>query len=92
LYTAHIHPYLEQATGELDSRLQSSRQDNAAMMDKINAQRAEMEQLLNDLEGVIEDIDGSVAAMRTNEQGPFIHELKSDVWQMEQEVAATTRS
>jgi len=88
LYTAHVTPYLEQATEELNSRLQATQGDNAQMTDRIKDQRAEIERLLNGLEWVVKDIEGSVDAMRTSEQGGF-DELRSDVWQMEQEMAAT---
>ncbi|KAK5467606.1 hypothetical protein LTS15_000579 [Exophiala xenobiotica] len=88
LYDAHLSPYLRQAQVDMSSKLQSTQQDNAATMAKIHAQRAEIEQLLSGLEGVIRDIEGSVDAMYTNGQSGF-DELKSDVWQMEQEVAAT---
>ena len=58
------------------------------MADKIKDQHAEIERLLSGLESVVKDIEGSVDAMRTNEQGGF-NELKSEVWQMEQEMATT---
>lgn len=58
------------------------------MAAKVNDERAEIEQLLKGFEGVILDIEGSVAAMYVNEQHG-LNDLKSDVWQMEQEVAAT---
>ncbi len=72
----------------MSSKLQSTQQDNAATMARIQDQRAEIERLLSGLEWMVKDIEGSVEAMYTNEQSGF-DELKSDVWQMEQEVAAT---
>ena len=58
------------------------------MTDRIKDQRAEIERLLSGLEWVVKDIEGSTDAMRTNEQGGF-NELRSEVWQMEQEMAVT---
>jgi hypothetical protein len=58
------------------------------MMETITAQRAEMEQLISGLESVINDIEGSVEAM-TGAQDVSMEGLKQDVWDMEQEVAAT---
>ena len=58
------------------------------MMETITAQRAEMEQLISGLESVIEDVQGSVDAM-TGAEGSSMGQLKQDVWEMEQEVAAT---
>lgn len=72
----------------MSSKLQSTQQDNAATMARIQDQRAEIERLLSGFEWMVKDIEGSVEAMYTNEQSGF-DELKSDVWQMEQEVAAT---
>ncbi|KAL6244500.1 hypothetical protein RBB50_008742 [Rhinocladiella similis] len=88
LYGAHVTPYLQQAKTELYSKLQTTQQDNVVMAAKVNDERAEIEQLLKGFEGVILDIEGSVAAMYVNEQHG-LNDLKSDVWQMEQEVAAT---
>ena len=47
-----------------------------------------MEQLISGLESVIEDVQGSVDAM-TGAEGSSMGQLKQDVWEMEQEVAAT---
>lgn len=58
------------------------------MMETITAQRAEMEQLISGLESVISDIQGSVEAM-TGVEDMSMEGLKQDVWDMEQEVAAT---
>ena len=87
LHSAHLTPYLQQAQDELSSKLQSTQAENAIIFGKINEQRAEMEQLLNGLDFVITDIEGSVDAMYTDEQSGF-KELKGDVWTIEQEVAA----
>ncbi|KIX01585.1 uncharacterized protein Z518_09311 [Rhinocladiella mackenziei CBS 650.93] len=88
LYAAHLAPYLQQVTEELNAKVQKTQEDNAAMAAKINDQRAEIERLLNGVEWVVKDIEGSVNAMHVNEQGG-VNVLKSDVWQMEQEMAAT---
>ncbi|KIW92011.1 uncharacterized protein Z519_06993 [Cladophialophora bantiana CBS 173.52] len=88
LYTAHFTPYLQQATEELNARLQKSQQENAAMRDTIQEQRGEIERLLAGLEYAVKDIEGSVEAMRTNEQSGC-NGLRDELWQMEQEVAAT---
>lgn len=88
LYTAHLTPYLQQAAEELNTKLHTTQQENSIMMGKINDQRAEIDRLLNGLQSVVKDIEGSVDAMRANEEVGF-NELRSDVWQIEQEVAAT---
>jgi hypothetical protein len=58
------------------------------MMEAINAQRAEMEKLISGLESVINDIQGSVDAL-TGSEDVSMEGLRRDVWEMEQEVAAT---
>ena len=58
------------------------------MMKNINAQRAEIEQLVANLECVVRDIEGSIQAMNADESNG-ISGLRDDVWQMEQEVTAT---
>lgn len=88
MYAAHLTPYLQEATNELESKLRSTRQDNATLMATIREQRAELEHLLNGLEVVVHDIEGSVQAMRSDEQGGLA-ELRDDMWQMEQELATT---
>ncbi|KIW23203.1 uncharacterized protein PV07_11423 [Cladophialophora immunda] len=88
LHTAHFTPYLQQATEELNTKLQKSQQENAVMRGSISEQRAEIERLLASLEHAVKDIEGSVEAMCTDEQSGF-NELREEVWQMEQEVAAT---
>lgn len=88
LYTAHLTPYLQKATEELETRIGASQQQNENIQNKIHAQRAEIERLLNNLEHVVKDIEGSVEAMHTNKQTDF-DELRNEGWQMDQEVAAT---
>ncbi len=88
LYTAHLTPYLQKATEEYTERIQKTQQENTMVFSKINDQRAEIERLLNGFEHAVQDLEGSVEAMRTNQQTGF-EGLRNDVWQMEQEVAET---
>jgi kinetochore protein NNF1 len=88
LYAAHLTPYLQRATEELNTRIQKSQQENTVIFGQINDQRAEIERLLNGLQHVVEDVEGSVDAMRSGQQTNF-DGLRDDVWQMEREVART---
>ena len=88
LYAAHLHPYLSKATNELDIRVQKSQQENAVLLARIKDQRLEMERLLSGLEHAVADVEGSVNVMHTNQQ-PRLDELRGEVWQMDQEVAAS---
>lgn len=83
LYAAHTAPFLQQTSIEFDNKLRATQQNNLHMVDTITAQRAEIEQLLGSLENVVRDIEGSVDAMEG------VDGLKKEVWDMEQEVAAT---
>jgi len=88
LYRAHTTPFLQQTATELESKLQATQQNNVQMMENIAAQRVEMEQLISGLESVVRDIEGSVEAMSGAEESST-EGLKKDVWELEQEVAAT---
>lgn len=88
LYTAHLTPYFQQATDDLNSKLQRTQQENAQMITTIDQQRAEIERLLNGLDTAVKDIEGSVEAMQSHEE-VGVSGLRTDVWQMEQEVALT---
>ncbi|KAJ4522552.1 hypothetical protein HRR78_000039 [Exophiala dermatitidis] len=87
LYTANLTPYLQQATQELEGKLQSTQDDNAKLMTTIEQQRAELEQLLNGLEMAIKDIEGAVQALPTADQGG-VEGLRNHVWEIEQELSA----
>ena len=88
MYAAHLTPYLSKAQEELDLRIHQSQQEQAVILGKINDQRAEIERLFGGLEHAIQDIDGGVDAMHASQQAD-VDDLRSQAWQMEQEVAAT---
>ena len=58
------------------------------MRDKITAQQAEIEQLVEGLEVLVRDIEGSVKAMGADKERG-VEGLRAEVWEMEQEVQAT---
>ena len=89
LYTAHLTPYFQRATEELNTKLQQTQQENASVVAKINDQRAEIERLLNSLDAAVKEAEDSVQAMQVDGGNNGLGDLRSDVWQMEQEVAAT---
>jgi hypothetical protein len=68
--------------------LQATQQNNAEMMEKILAQRFEMERLVTGLEDLVKDIEGSVEAMGAGSSNG-VPGLRHDIWQMEHEVQAT---
>jgi kinetochore protein NNF1 len=73
----------------LESRLQSSQQENQALMEKIAAQRAEIERLVGGIEGVVRDLEGSVETMGSGVDGG-VEDLRAEVWEMEEEVQAAS--
>ena len=89
LYAAHLTPYLQEATQMLESRLQTSQQDNQALMEKIATQRAEIERLVGGIEGVVKDLEGSVEVMGSG-MGRGVDGLRAEVWEMEEEVKAAS--
>ena len=56
-------------------------------MQRITEQRAEMERLLQGLEGIVADLGGSVEAMGSEVDGG-VDGLRADIWEMEGEVQA----
>lgn len=87
LRTAYLTPYLQQATTLMEERLKSTQEENGALLSRITEQRAEMESLVQGLEGLLADFEGSVSAME-GEIGGGVAGLKAETWQMESEVKA----
>jgi kinetochore protein NNF1 len=89
LYTAHLIPFLQTASNELQGRLDATQQENQNIMRTIEVQRAEIEKLVAGLEGVVQDIEGSIAALNVNDHNSGVASLRDEAWKMEQEVAAS---
>ena len=73
----------------LESRLQTSQQDNEALVERIAAQRAEIERLVRGIQGVVRDLEGSVEAMGSG-MGRGVEGLRAEVWEMEEEMKAVS--
>jgi hypothetical protein len=56
-------------------------------MEKITAQRAEIERLVGGIEGVIRDLEGSVEVMDSGVVRG-VEGLRTEVWEMEEEAQA----
>jgi predicted nuclease with TOPRIM domain len=83
-----LNPFLQKATEDLQARIQWTQQENATLSEKINQQRAEIEQLLSILENSVKEVEDSVEAMHTNQSAGF-ENLRNETWQMEQEIVST---
>ncbi|RVX74700.1 hypothetical protein B0A52_01827 [Exophiala mesophila] len=90
LYTAHLTPFIQQASEELNTKLQQTQQDNANKMNEISEQRAEIARLLATLQGAVKEVEAGVQATMQADGGGFDgNSLRTDVWDMEQEIMAT---
>jgi kinetochore protein NNF1 len=89
LYAAHLTPFLQHAAIELASKLCDTQRQNQIMMDNIAKQRQEIQALVQGMDGVARDIEGSVAAMNDADDRPGMRTLRDDIFEMEQELAAT---
>ena len=87
LHTAHFTPYLQQSTAMLEARLKDTQEENGALMQRITQQRVEMESLVQGLEGVVADLEGSIEAMRDDGAGG-VDGLRAGIWEMEGEMRA----
>lgn len=60
LALAHLQPFLSAQTQTLESQLSKTQQANTQLLSEIEAQRAELAALVNGLEHVVRDLEGSV--------------------------------
>lgn len=74
----------------LEARLEDSQEENGALMRRITEQRAEIENLVQGLEGVVADLEDSVEAMRDDGVGG-VDGLKAEMWEMEGEMRAAAK-
>ncbi|RMD40330.1 hypothetical protein DV735_g4812, partial [Chaetothyriales sp. CBS 134920] len=88
LYTARLTPFLQQAHTELEGKLGESQRENERMVSTIQQQQHDIESLMSKIEAVVKDLEGSVEAMTAGDENTA-QALKTDLWAIEQEVAAT---
>ncbi|KAK5941201.1 hypothetical protein PMZ80_006478 [Knufia obscura] len=66
LYAAHLTPTLVKAERELQGKLDGVQQGNKDMMGKIEEQKAEMQRLVEQLEKMVEDVEGAAQAVEND--------------------------
>ena len=71
----------------LEGRLKETQEENGVLMQRITEQRAEMESLVQGLEGVVADLEGSVEAMGKG-TGGGADGLTAEIWDLEGEIQA----
>lgn len=69
----------------LEARLKDTQEENGALMRRITAQRVEMENLVQGLEGIVADLEDSIEAMRDDGEGG-VDGLKAEIWEIEGEM------
>ena len=88
LHHAYLTPFLHQAAETLEQKLHDTQALNADMMHGIQAQQAEIQLLVSGLEGIVEDIEGSLQAMGSDGSSG-VKGLRAEVWALDQEVEDT---
>ncbi|KAK5083256.1 hypothetical protein LTR70_007973 [Exophiala xenobiotica] len=66
LHAAHLTPTLIRAENELHGKLDSVQEGNKDMMAKVEEQRAEMRRLVQQLEQMVEDVEGAAQVVEND--------------------------
>ncbi|KAA8647567.1 hypothetical protein EYZ11_007011 [Aspergillus tanneri] len=83
LYRAHLTPYLQEAQETLNSKIESTQNENAELAQRVQTQRMEIENLLSSFDSVVADLEGAAAAATQFCQD---HDLRKEAIQMDEEV------
>ncbi|PSN63121.1 Nnf1-domain-containing protein [Corynespora cassiicola Philippines] len=76
IHLAHLMPFLEQQSADMNERLVSTQQANTELLSTVTAQRAEIEGLVHGLESVIHDLEVSAQMMGQDEVQGLSKEIK----------------
>ena len=78
-------PFLEEAQSALNTKIESTQTQNAALAQDIQSQRMEIENLLSSLGSVVADLEGAaVAATQFSKE----NDLRQETIKMDEEVKA----
>ncbi|KAK4252080.1 Nnf1-domain-containing protein [Corynascus novoguineensis] len=83
---AHLRPHLAAHRSRLDTALRDTQTANAALWDEIQAQRAEMEALLDGVDRALRDLDGANALLADD----VVDELAAETRAADADVRAAT--
>lgn len=78
LYISHLAPTLQIYEAQMKAREEGLGEENQALIEKIMQQRKDIQNLVDGLEGVVRDLNGSVAAMKPEEMDA-LREASRDV-------------
>lgn len=81
---AHLAPHLAAQQSQLNAKLQTVQSQNTRLFDEIQAQRAEIEELLGAVERTLEDMDGASALL-----DDVVEELAEETRTAEVEMSGT---
>ncbi|KAI9750752.1 MAG: hypothetical protein M4579_006324 [Chaenotheca gracillima] len=87
---AHLTPHLSQAQSTLNARLQTEQSRNAVLMERVVAQRREIESLVGGLGRVVGDLEGAVGVLGKEGQAG-VAGLGDEIVEVEGELGATSR-
>ncbi|KAF2741419.1 Nnf1-domain-containing protein [Polyplosphaeria fusca] len=76
IHLAHLMPFLEQQSAQLNSQLSTTQQANTELLSTVTAQRKDIEALVQDLENVIHDLEASAQMMGQSEVQDLSKEIK----------------
>lgn len=83
---ARMYSLLATSSRELEGKLQATQQDNQQIMEGVMSQRNDIEKIVASLEALVGDLAGAVQKLESIDG----HELKKDIWDMEQEIKAAS--
>ncbi|KXT10912.1 hypothetical protein AC579_3486 [Pseudocercospora musae] len=76
LYLSHLAPTLGKFARDMSQRQENLSKENEEIMERIVQQRQDIKRLLDGLEGVIRDLNGSVEAMKPEELEKLREEVR----------------
>ncbi|KAF2271079.1 Nnf1-domain-containing protein [Lojkania enalia] len=82
IHLAHLMPFLEEQTKQLDMQLQATQAANTELLSAVTAQRAEIEALVRGLENVVHDLEVSSQMMGQDE----VQGLSKEIRELETEM------
>ncbi|KAF7186870.1 Kinetochore-associated protein NNF1 [Pseudocercospora fuligena] len=80
LYISHLAPTLGKFSADMNSRQESLGRENEQIMERIIQQRKDIKRLLDGLENVVRDLNGSVDAMEPER----LEELREEVREVDE--------
>lgn len=84
LFISHLAPTLREYEANMRERQKGIEEENLEIMERVKAQRRDIEKLMGGLEGVVGDLRGSVDALGMGGEG--VEELKREAKEVDEEM------